>query len=281
MAGAGGGAPAGLALVAAGHPLLGAAVELPGAGGVVLTGRLSLATHPWLADHQVAGNVVLPGAAFAELVVRGGDEAGCALVEELVLQAPLVVPERGGVQLRVSISGPTDDGHRTAQVHSRHDDAVAGAPWTAHATATLAATAPAPAFDLAAWPPPGAQPVDVGGVYEALAGRGLGYGPAFRGLTAAWRRGEEVFAEAALPKAVPADGYGLHPALLDAALHAIGLGSFVGTSGEGPVLPFAFTGLALHAAGAAAVRVRLGPGAGGVGVALAAPGGVAGRVWGL
>ena len=110
---AAGGDPAGLGLAAAGHPLLGAAVELPGTGGVVLTGRLSLATHPWLADHQVAGNVLLPGAAFAELAVRAGDEAGCALVEELVLQAPLVLPERGGVQLRVSISGPSDDGHRT------------------------------------------------------------------------------------------------------------------------------------------------------------------------
>ena len=116
--------------------------------------------------------------------------------------------------------------------------------------------------------------MDVGGVYEALAGRGLGYGPAFRGLTAAWRRGEEVFAEAALPEAVPVDNCGLHPALLDAALHAIGLGSFVGTGGEGPVLPFAFTGLALHAAGAAAVRVRLAPVAGGIAVELADPAGM-------
>ncbi len=224
----------------------------------MLTGRLSLATHPWLADHQVAGNVLLPGAAFAELAVRAGDEAGCGLVEELVLQAPLVLPGRGGVQLRVSVSGPSDDGHRTAEVHSRHDEAGAGAPWAAHAAATLAATAPAPAFDLAAWPPPGAQPVDVGGVYEALAGRGLGYGPAFRGLTAAWRRGEEVFAEVALPEAVAADGYGLHPALLDAALHAIGLHSSAGRGDDvGPMLPFAWSGVALHAAGAHVLRVRV------------------------
>ena len=253
-----GGDPADLGLAAAGHPLLGAAVELPGTGGVVLTGRLSLATHPWLADHQVAGNVLLPGAAFAELVIRAADEAGCGLVEELVLQAPLVLPERGGVQLRVSVGGSSDDGHRTAEVHSRHDDAGAGTPWTAHATATLAATAPSPAFDLAAWPPPGAQPVDVGGVYEALAGRGLGYGPAFRGLVSAWRRGDEVFAEAALPEAVPADGYGLHPALLDAALHAIGLHSSAGCSDDaGSMLPFAWSGVALHAAGAHVLRVRV------------------------
>ena len=63
-----------------------------------------------------------------------------------------------------------------------------------------------------------------------------------------------MFAEVKLPEAVPGDGYGLHPALPDAALHAAGLGSFAGTGGEGPMLPFAWSGVALHAAGAAAVR---------------------------
>src|ERR1700683_2998276 len=123
---AGVGDPAGLGLAAAGHPLLAAAVELPGTGGVVLTGRLSLATQPWLADQQVAGSVLLPGAALAELVVRSGDEAGCGLVEELVLQAPLVLPVRGGVQVRVSVSGPSDDGRRAVEVPSARDDAGAG-----------------------------------------------------------------------------------------------------------------------------------------------------------
>ena len=44
--------------------------------------------------------------------------------------------------------------------------------------------------------------------------------PAFRGLTAAWRRGDEVFAEVRLPE--PAGGgFAVHPALLDAAMHAL------------------------------------------------------------
>ena len=177
------GDPAGLGLAAAGHPLLGAAVELPGTGGVVLTGRLSLATQPWLADHRVGGIVLLPGAAFAELVVRAGDEAGCGLVEELVLQVPLVLPVRGGVQVRVSVGGPSDDGRRVVEVHSRGDDAGAGGRWTCHAAGALAAgPAPLPSFDLAARPPPGAERADAAGIYDVLAGRGLGYGPAFRGL---------------------------------------------------------------------------------------------------
>ncbi|MEU0582039.1 acyltransferase domain-containing protein, partial [Streptomyces griseoincarnatus] len=76
-----------------GHPLLGAAVELPEAGGLVMTGRLSLAEQPWLADHRVAGAVLFPGTGFVELVARAGEWLGCGVVEELTLQAPLVLPE--------------------------------------------------------------------------------------------------------------------------------------------------------------------------------------------
>src|ERR1039458_6770635 len=49
---------------AGGHPLLAAMAELPD-GGAVVTGRISLAAQPWLADHVVHGAVVLPGAGFA------------------------------------------------------------------------------------------------------------------------------------------------------------------------------------------------------------------------
>ncbi|MCQ6253317.1 polyketide synthase dehydratase domain-containing protein, partial [Streptomyces malaysiensis] len=66
------------------HPLLTAAVHLPDTGGTVLTGRLSLTTHPWLADHTVSGAVLLPGAAMAELAIRAGDETATPTLEELV-----------------------------------------------------------------------------------------------------------------------------------------------------------------------------------------------------
>ena len=95
-AGRGGGRTCGGAgLAAAGHPLLGAAVELAGGDGYVLTGRLSVAAQPWLADHVVAGAVLVPGTALVELAVRAGDAAGCGRVEELVLEAPLILPARG------------------------------------------------------------------------------------------------------------------------------------------------------------------------------------------
>ncbi|TDC97026.1 SDR family NAD(P)-dependent oxidoreductase, partial [Nonomuraea deserti] len=245
-------------LGAAGHPLLGAAVSLADADGVLLTGRLSLRTHPWLADHRVNGQVLLPGTAFVDLAVKAGDEAGCGLLEELTIQAPLIVPERGAVQLQLAVGAAGEDGRRQLTVHSRPDGGTADDPWTCHATGVLApVTAPPPAQETAAWPPEGAQPLPLDGMYDWLGEVGLGYGPIFQGLKAVWRRDEELFAEVALPDDTGTEGFGLHPALLDAALHSVTLNA--ASAEDGPRMPFAWTGVRLHATGAASIRVRLTP----------------------
>ncbi len=233
---------------AAGHPLLGAAVSLASGGGVVLTGRLSTAAQPWLADHVVLGRVVLPGTAFVELALRAGEQVGCATVAELTLEAPLVLPERGAVQVQVSVMAD-----RTVEIHSRPD--ADHAPWTRHACGVLSADGPVPAGEQV-WPPAGAQPVDLSGCYDDLAGIGLTYGDTFRGLRAVWHADDAVYAEIVLPEPAhgDAESFGMHPALLDAALHALLVGDLVPT--DTARLPFAWSGVTLHATGAVAVRVR-------------------------
>src|ERR1019366_4371752 len=136
----------------------------------MFTGRLSLRAQPWLADHAVAGVVLLPGAAFLEMVVRAAGAAGCGRVPE-----------------------------------------------------------------FAVWPRAGAVPVETGDMYEGMAAAGYGYGPVFRGLRAAWRRGPDIFAEVALPPeaAGSAGSFGVHPALLDAALHPAVLAGDAGPAGAG------------------------------------------------
>ncbi|WP_234365965.1 type I polyketide synthase [Streptomyces albireticuli] len=242
-----------------GHPLLGAAVALPDSEGFLFTGRLSLRTHPWLADHVVAGSVLLPGTAFVELAIRAGDEVGCTVVDELTLEAPLVLAEHGGVQLRVSVGEPEGEGRRALAIHSRPEDDEL---WTRHASGFLSAAAAAGGADLTEWPPAGAAPVDIEGFYAELADGGLQYGPAFRGVTGVWRKGDEVFAEVALPEGTDAETFGVHPALLDAALHSIVLGGLVAGQ-DGPQLPFAWSDVTLHASGATALRVRMRGTAGG------------------
>ncbi|UOZ02750.1 type I polyketide synthase [Amycolatopsis sp. WQ 127309] len=239
-----------------GHPLLGAALRPADGDGVVLSGRISTRSHPWLAGHAVSGVVLLPGTAFLELAIRAGDEAGCPVVEELVVEAPLVLPERGALQLQVVVDDADATGRRAVRVHSRDDTDDRGR-WTRHAAGTLTAVEPAPAFDLTAWPPADAEPADLTGFYDGLAAAGFGYGPVFRGLRKVWTRGEEVFAEVALPgDGAGAGGFGLHPALLDAALHSTDFAASADPASGRKLLPFSWTGVTLHASGASALRVR-------------------------
>ncbi|MET8162617.1 type I polyketide synthase, partial [Sphaerisporangium sp. NPDC005289] len=246
--------PAALGLRAADHSILGAVVEQPD-GGAILTGRLSLTAHSWLADHAINATPILPGTAFVELALRAGDQVGCPTIDELTLHAPLEPPSRGQVTIRVVAGRSAVDGRRPVEIHSIGEDGV----WLRHATGILSPV-PAPgsaaAHEFADWPPPGAEPVDVTGLYPAMADRGYDYGPAFRGLTRAWRRGEEVFVEVALADGVEATGFGVHPALLDAALHATDL---LPGHEQDTALPFAWRGVSLHADGARAARVRLRP----------------------
>ena len=92
-----------LGVTAAEHPLLGAVVAQADSDEVILTGRLSLASHPWLADHKVHGVVLVPGAAMVEMALHAGERAGCPRVDQLVLHAPMVVGEHGGLAVQVVV----------------------------------------------------------------------------------------------------------------------------------------------------------------------------------
>ncbi|MEU6671190.1 SDR family NAD(P)-dependent oxidoreductase [Streptomyces sp. NPDC046727] len=233
-------------LTAGGHPLLGAEAELPDEDGLLLTGRISPETHPWLTEHTVLGTALLPGTAVLEMVAHAGHRLGSAQVEELTLAAPIGVPA-DGLTLRVTVHGADASGRRTVAVHSHSGDG-----WTRHATGVLAPAEPAEPV-TGAWPPAGAEPVPVDGVYDRFAARGYGYGPAFRGLRALWRRDTEVYAEVELPDTVDTTGHLVHPALLDAVTQAVPAAE----PADAPLLlPFTWTGVTVHPGPARVLRVR-------------------------
>jgi mycoketide-CoA synthase len=257
------------------HPLLGGMVGVAGGDGWLFTGRLSLQAHPWLADHLVHGTAILPAAALLELALRAGRQVDCGGVRELVLEAPLVLPAESSVQLQMHLAEPAEDGCRQVTIHAcaSPGDGTAGE-WVRHASGTLAAVSPAEDPEpkasaaepqtSAVWPPEDGEQLDVGELRERLSAIGLWYGPAFAGLQRAWRRGEETCAEIELPpeQRARAESFGIHPALLDAALQAAGLGA-PSTDAEKLRLPFAWRDVRLHAHGRSSARVRLlarGPG---------------------
>ncbi len=275
--GAGGGDLGSLGLSGAGHPLLPAQVRLASGDEWLFTGRLSLDAQPWVADHTVFGTVLMPGTGLVELALAAGRAVDCTTLDELTLEGALVFADGVRVQVQVAVGEPADDGSRPVAVYSRPDHLGGeGEPepeWVRHAhgvltpdaadadASTSATAAPDAAERLAAeaWPPEGAEPVAVDGLYERLAELGYEYGPAFQGVTAAWRRGDDLFAEVA-----PGDAQGgdaarccLHPALFDAAFH-VAIAALADQLEPGRVpLPFAFRGVRVHRQGAPALRVQL------------------------
>nr|WP_277608025.1 type I polyketide synthase [Streptomyces boncukensis] len=262
--------PAEAGLDGTAHPILTAAAPVAGTGVLLLTGRMSTRTHPWLADHTVLGTTLLPGTAFVELAAAAGDRVGCAYVEEVTLGAPLILTGDDAVRIQAVVQQPDGTGRRSVEIHSRpaddaqdHDDGADE--WTLHATATLAPAPPqqppepAP-DDLAPWPPAGATEIDLGGFYDDLAALGYSYGPAFQAMHTAWHRDGAVYAEVALaPDDPDAARFAVHPALLDAALHGIGLLRSLREETEAAraELPFSWRGVRLFRHGAGALRVRL------------------------
>ncbi|MFY1623436.1 SDR family NAD(P)-dependent oxidoreductase [Micromonospora sp. WMMD735] len=243
-------------LRATGHPLLGATVELAAGDGVLLTGRVSLRTHPWLADHALLDTVLLPGTAFVDLVLRAGDHLGVSVVDELTIAAPLVLTE-APVEIQVAVGAPAPDGRRPVSVHSRPHTTGDDPAWTTHAEGQLTAAPPTAPAGQETWPPPGSREIDVTHAYPRLAEDGHRYGPAFRGLRRLWQLDDEILAEVSLPtdRHADADAFVLHPALLDACLHPLLRGVLDDSRPGG--LPFSWNDVRVHRGGATTLRVRL------------------------
>jgi pimaricinolide synthase PimS1 len=269
---------------AAKHPLLGAMVELAAGEQPLFTGRLSVREPAWLADHLVFELPVAPGVMFVELALYAGSQVECDLLEELVVEAPLVLPLHGSVTLQVAVGEQVEGGRRSVTIFARpdhvaDDGTVGSGEWTRHASGSLLANEfptgeharaeeRAAALGGGVWPPPDAQAVAVDDIYEEAAVRGVEYRSSFNVVRRAWRHGEEMLAEIALSEdeREQASAYGVHPALMDGALQLRGfLGK--GTGGDerapgGVLMPFSFSGVEFCAPGASSLRVSalpLGP----------------------
>ncbi|CAA9255940.1 MAG: Modular polyketide synthase, partial [uncultured Corynebacteriales bacterium] len=219
LPGAGSGDVGAAGLHAVDHPILAAAVRVGDRDEWVYSGRISPDTQPWIRDHVVFGMSIAPGTALVELALAAGAGVGSATLDELVLQAPLVLDDEAGCRVQVTVGAP-EDGRREVAVYSTPDagpDDDEPEP-VCHARGWLVREpAPAAAAPMQ-WPPAGAEPIAVDGLYARMELAGLDYGPLFKGIRAAWRAGGELYTEVALPADTDDAGFVLHPALFDAAL---------------------------------------------------------------
>ncbi|WP_217136861.1 type I polyketide synthase [Streptomyces sp. AC558_RSS880] len=239
------------------HPVLSAAVQVGDRDEWVFTGRFSTESQPWTRDHVVLGTVIVPGTALAELVLAAARHLGCELLDELVLEAPLTLDEGTARHIRVTVGGADEDGRREVAVHSLAE-AGTGPDGTRqavrHARGRLAPDAEPITPFPAHWPPVAAVESSADALYERLADIGLDYGPLFQGVQAVWRSGTEIYAEVALPEDTAVDGFAIHPALFDSALH---VGMVDKEAGSAPDLPFSWSGVRCGRPASTRVRVRV------------------------
>ncbi|MEV5598708.1 SDR family NAD(P)-dependent oxidoreductase [Streptomyces sp. NPDC052496] len=228
-----------------GHPWISTVIETAD-GRTLMAGRLSVRSHPWLMDHRVEDTALLPGTAFAELLLSAGQELGCAALDELLLSDPLLLPMDGtAVEIQLAVEPADAAGARAAAISSRTTGTDT---WVRNAQGLLSAPrGPAPSGPTGL---PAAQdrPQGAGELYEALRAMGYGYGEAFQGVRTAEQRGEWVLSDVALPAAAQVNhrGFTVHPALVDAALHAAVRHGLMGEPGAGRIaVPFLFSGVRL------------------------------------
>lgn len=204
------------------HPILTDVVRVADRDEWLFTGRLSLRTHPWIADHTTYGVVLVPSAALMDMLLVAGRRIGCSAVEELTLETPILPPADGEVELQVLVREPDSAGRRSFTFHYRRTDGE----WTRNASGVLSS---GQLIDIGLvdmlrtgpWPPIDAEPVDTDWIPAQIArAAGLEYGPSFLGIDSAWRSGDTVFSEVTLNQDVPAERFQLHPGLFDMVMHA-------------------------------------------------------------
>ncbi|WP_461087954.1 type I polyketide synthase, partial [Streptomyces deserti] len=250
--------PQGQDHAAADHPLLTGVVRVADRDEWLFTGRFSLRTHPWIADHTTYGVVLVPSAALMEMLLVAGRRIGSLGVDELTLEAPILPPEDGEVELQVLVQEPDVSGRRPFTFHYRRAAEGAVGEWSRNASGVLSGGQPADMRLVEAlrdepWPPSAAEPVDTGWIPAQVArAAGLEYGKSFIGVDAAWRSGDTVFSEVTLNPDTPAERFHLHPALFDMVMHA-GLACLIwpdheGNAAEGKLL-FRWGGTRFHSTG--------------------------------
>lgn len=191
------------------------------------------ARFAYLTDHQVTGEVWLPGAAFLDMVIEAAStlaDGAEARLADIAFVRPMRLTEDRPVRLQLVLR-PAENGFRDFTIAS----APAGERWEQHATGRIAVTDEnenenehenehepdaGRGEGLAALRERCAERVDVPSVYAGLAALGIEYGPFFRGLEEGHRADSAAVGRLA---ARPAAGHLLHPAVLDAAFHAAAL----------------------------------------------------------
>ncbi|WP_342374006.1 SDR family NAD(P)-dependent oxidoreductase [Myxococcus stipitatus] len=238
-----------------GHPLLGASFTTSVQRGARFWESALAPTEPsYLADHRVGGAVILPATAYLEMALSAAHEllgdAACELVGTSFQEA-LLFPEG---QTRTVQTALTDEGEESvAFLLSSQMTGDAGKGWLSHAAGRIRKTRGEPervSEPLEAIRERCGTSVAREEYYEALASRGVTYGPRFQGVQQVWRGRGEALGHVRLPEHLVAKAgeYRIHPVLLDACFQVVAAAVDEGAAGSntGPAVPVLLESLRVY-----------------------------------
>ncbi|MFD4545073.1 SDR family NAD(P)-dependent oxidoreductase [Streptomyces sp. NPDC058466] len=219
-------APAPATGTVGGSPLIGTRIEAsdePGRHIFQTDIDLNDSRFAYLTDHQVTGEVWLPGAAFLDMALEAAaasQDGGDVCLADVRFVRPLALDADRPVRLQLVLR-PAEDGFRDFTIASAAAG-ERGAPWQRHVMGRVALAESTADGDEgpAALRERCDEKVDLSAVYAGLAALGIDYGPAFRGLEEGHRTDSAALGRLAR---TPAAGHLLHPATLDAAFHTAAL----------------------------------------------------------
>ncbi|XXY19857.1 SDR family NAD(P)-dependent oxidoreductase [Sorangium sp. So ce216] len=224
------------------HPLLGARFAVAAhPGSHFWQNTLSARLQPYLADHRVQGEVVLPGAAYIEMALSAAGEAlgdTTYLLEDVAFERVLALPEDGARAVQLAL---VKEGSGATSFHvSSLQDGAEGA-WLRHASGTLrpselGASAEPARIDVEALRAELQAATSGDEHYKAMEELGLGYGARFQGVQRLWHGQGQALAEVRLPARVASQrqAYRVHPALLDSCFQVL-IGLIVASQAQGAV----------------------------------------------
>lgn len=229
------------------HPLLGAHVRLQEEPERhVWQAEVGTNTTPWLADHQIHRVPALPGAAYCEMALAAARSVfgDAAEVRDIRFEQMLLLDHETAVGATATLETP---GVANFSVDTNEDGT--NTRWASAVLHATDGTGQPPAHDLDALQ--AAHPIRVDGadLRQSFDKRGIQFGPAFSGVTAvhtAAGSARTVLAEIVLPGSIRQhrNGFGVHPALLDACFQSVA--AHPGVGADGLLLPLSVRQLRIH-----------------------------------
>jgi polyene macrolide polyketide synthase len=223
------------------HPSLGQSVSLAGmANQSRFESFVEPDSPPWLPDHEVMGQTVMPGAAFVELALAATD---LAELHDIKFEQPLRPAGRTAMQTVIN----TDDQKR--RVIETFSCPAESSSWTRHFTASISpavseakqaepdqsdARQDRPSISLDEIRSQAAKTVSAETFYAGMAELGLNYGPNFQTIQSL--QVNETGVLATLATQADIRGYVIPPPLLDGAIHSLAVG-LLNEDGDSLFLP--------------------------------------------